>query len=328
MGAFRDGTINVKRKTRRRAPVLPSKSESRLADQRDVIAAWQLADDGFSDDNIESAVDLGLFRPLPGRVFTTWRSPLDTEARRWAGLLSGGREGRLTAATILAMAGIREQEPSQVHVVVPGEAARKCPGVRRYRSTKLPDADRRLWNGMPGTTVARALVDAAADSTIEELEEDLDRATMLGLFDEAAVTRARRARPRLEGMPKLKTALATLDEHSGNFRSLFERKVTRLVQQSTVIGAVEVNVLVTNYRPDIHPVGSSAIIECDGRDYHRSLAQIAADEVREERLRELGYFILRLRWAQLRYEPQRTLELIEAFVLAHPGPPVPRVPIA
>lgn len=304
--------------------MLPSASEARLTKQRDVVAHWQLCQDGLGAREIDALVDSGVFRRLPGRILTTSRSPLELDARRWSGLLSGGPNARLTGASVLALAGIRERAEDDVRVVVPGAAARKCAGVRRYRTNHLPPEDLKLWGDLPGTSVARALVDAAADATVDELSDDLDRAVMLGLYDATAVLAARQARPRLVGLTKLDTAIATLDETSGQFRSVFERRTTRLVQRSTVLPPVVVNVIAHGYRPDIHPVGTAAIIECDGRDYHRSPAQILADDAREERLWQLGYFILRLRWAQVVYEPERTLARIERFVLEHAAPPVPR----
>jgi very-short-patch-repair endonuclease len=322
MGAFRDGRINHDRSLIR-SRLLPERVEALLAAQQDVVGRWQLREQRLSARAINRLLDAGLLRALPGRVLTTRRAPLDAEAMRWSALLSAGPGARLTGPSVLALAGIRERAPDDVHVLVSGEAPRRCAGVRRHRTNHLPPEDCRLWSGLPGTTVARALVDAAADSTADELAEDLDRAVMLQLFDEAALDRAMRARPRLQGNAKLRTALATLDEHSGQFRSTFERKVTRLVQQSAVIGPVVLNQLVEGFRPDILAVGTRAILECDGRDYHRSLAQIAADEAREARLEAMGFVILRIRWGQLRYEPERTLARIEQFVLANSAPPVP-----
>ncbi len=58
------------------------------------------------------------------------------------------------------------------------------------------------------------------------------------------------------------------------------------------------------------------------------MAQIIADGEREEFLAAMGFVTLRLRWAQVTYEPERTLSRIEEHVSgSHRGArPEPRAP--
>lgn len=323
MGTYRDGRVKRREKPRRR-PLLPEASEKRLEKQRDVIAFWQLREDGLGHDDIERLCDARMLRRIPGRVLTTTRSPLTIEAQRWSAVIGCGPDARVAGTSALGLVGVREHDAGPFHIVTPGAAMRARPGVRPHRVTDLRDDDRTTVDGYPTTTVARALVDAAAQSTPDELANDLDRAVLLGLYDGTAMDDILAHKPRFAGRPQLEAAIATLDELSGKFLSVFERRTARLVQHSTVIGTLAVNVLAHGYRPDIHAVGTSAIIECDGRDYHRSPAQIVVDAEREERLIALGYSILRLRWADVVYQPELTLARIERFVLEHAAPPAPR----
>ena len=127
----------------------------------------------------------------------------------------------------------------------------------------------------------------------------------------------------LDGYRQLTNAVAALDATSGTFRSIFERRTMRLVERSTLIPAPVVNVLLEGFLPDLRFVGTRAIIECDGRDYHRSPAQIIADDERQRILEARGFRFLRLRWEDVVYREERTLRRIEQFVLANLTPPVP-----
>jgi hypothetical protein len=323
MGAFRDGRHNPKRKPRR-SPHLPTAASRLLREQRDVIAWWQLREAELSADRIARIVDAGLLRPLPGRVFTTTAGRVERPARRWAAVLSAGPRARLASHTVLELLDIAEPPgDDHVHVVVPGSAGRPTPGVVLHRTTKLADHERVRHDGYPATTVSRALLDAAADSTADTLAGYLDRAVMLGRYDAADIQRALGERRAIPGRGTFEAATATLDESTGRFLSEFERKVHQLIRTSTRIPLPEVNVLAEGYRPDLRFPGTAALLECDGRDYHRSMAQIVADGEREAILHALGFVILRLRWSQLAYEPERTLQRIEQHALANAHPPVP-----
>jgi len=327
MGTRRDGRYNPRRKKRSLA-ALPSASEALLKKQRDVIAWWQLRDEGLTPDRIARIVDCGMLRPRPGRVFTATRGPMERDAQRWAAVLSGGREARLASHSVLGVAGIAENDQSgDIHIIVPGNAPRPTPGVVRHRTKKLPEHDLKLVgdSDFPGTTIARALVDAASDSKVELLSDYLDRAVMLGQYDAVAINRVLGERVVIRGRDRFSAATASLDASTGRFLSTFERRTTRLVATSTRIGLPVVNVLAHGFRPDLGWIDTAAIVECDGRDYHRSPAQILADAEREEILIALGYVILRLRWGQVVYEPERTLARIEEHVLANSRPPVPLV---
>lgn len=319
MGSFRDGR-HTKRRGTRRARLLPAVCDATLAKQRDVIASWQLRDAGLSSAQVEALVDAGLLRVLPGRVYTTRRSPLERDAQRWSAIVACGPNARLTGSSALEVARVRESPTEAFHVVVPGSATRRTPGVVIHRTQVLDAESCTLLEGYPATTLPRALVDAAAESSTstDDLADYLDRAVALKKYDEVALRAALDARPHLRGRGKLIDAMATLDASSGRFLSAFERRTVQLVKQSRLISPPVVNVLIEGYRPDLRWINTWAIVECDGRDYHRSMAQVLADEERERRLLAAGFVILRLRWEQVVYHPDETLRRIEAFVLAHP----------
>ena len=262
---------------------------------------------------------------LPSRgVFTAHPGPLNLDALRWRAVLAAPGGGHLSDVSACALHNLIRQPSKTMHVLHLGGDWRSPTGIIGRHTTHLPSTDRTKVKGLPTSTISRAVLDAARRVDAELLDDLLDRAVELRVYNELDFRRVMKERPSIPGVEALEDAIARLDEKSGEFRSTFERKTTRLVQTSTRIPAPVVNVLVEGFRPDLHWWKTRAIVECDGADYHRSLDQVLADEQREEILSRLGYVILRLRWSQVRYEQERTLKRIERFVLANRDAPVPR----
>lgn len=261
-------------------------------------------------------------RKQAGGAYSANDAPLTLDGRRWAAILAAPAGSWVGGASGCALLDL-ERHLGPMHVVHLGSTWVPPIGVKATRTTKVHPDDLISVRGIPTSSVARSVIDGANDAAVsdERLDGWLDRAIELRIYDELAMRRVIQEREMLRGAKRLDSAIDRLDDLSGEFRSRFEQKVTRLVQTSTVIPPPVVNVLVDGFRPDLRFIGTHAIVECDGRDYHRSMAQIVADERREEILRARGFAFLRLRWGQVQYEPERTLARIERFVLAHLGSP-------
>lgn len=325
---------------RRRADVNREINEH-LARQAGTVGYRQLLDAGLTSRTVASRVRTGEFvrrsnkqrldrsgRVVPGDhlvsgAYASHDGPLTLAGRRWAALHAappGSRISHLSACALHDLVRAR----GWIHVVHPGYGWVPPYGVVAHRTDAISARDCAEIETFPCTSVARSLLDAAADASAEDLDDLLDRAVEIQLYDQLDMQRVLAERPTVRGVDPLTEAIGRLDDKSGEFRSKFERRTTRLVQRSLVLPSPAVNVLADGYRPDLHFPGTRAIVECDGRDYHRSLAQILADEAREEVLRARGFEFLRLRWHHVVYEEDRTLDRIERFVLANLEPPVPQ----
>lgn len=258
-------------------------------------------------------------------VFARDASPLTLAGARWRALMSAPEPAYLGEMSACALFDTTPPTTKQIYVVHPGGSWRPPAGVVCVRTTKWSPRDFTRRRGYPTTTFGRSIVDAAARVDAETLDDVLDTATSIRVYNESDLRRAIRERPSFGGSRAAEAARLRLDDKSGEFRSKFERLTMRLVQQSKVLPPAVVNVLVEGYRPDFRFVGTRAILECDGNDYHRSDAQRIADEERAERLWQMGFVIKPLRWNHVKYEGERTLRRIEEFTLANLAPPQPRV---
>ncbi|MBJ7473356.1 MAG: DUF559 domain-containing protein [Solirubrobacteraceae bacterium] len=262
----------------------------------------------------------------PSPTQRVYRAPGTHEAqdgRRWRAVLSAPRIGVLDHVSSLELLGIDTFPNAPIHVVVEGGGWDAPRGVMGHRSRSLPAEDLVVVRGLTCTILSRALFAAAPDLRPDRLHDLLDTAVRLGRYDGDAMVRILDSRCTVRGYRQLTAAVAALDATSGTFRSVFERRTTRLVERSQLIPPPVVNVLVDGFRPDLRFVGTRAIIECDGRDYHRSPAQIIADDERQEILEARGFRFLRLRWDDVVYDEEQTLQRIERFVLENLDPPIP-----
>ena len=262
-------------------------------------------------------------REMTQRVYRAPGASKGPDGLRWSAVLSAPGQGFVDHVSALQLAGLEPYQRGPIHVVVNGSGWNPPLGVKDHRTRTLPARDRRLIRGIPSVSIPRALLTAAPDIKGPRLHDILDTAVAVGKYNGNAVVETVERFQTVPGYAPLMEAIAALDATSGTFRSIFERRTKRLAERSPRIPPLVVNELLEGYRPDLHIPGTRVIIECDGRDYHRSPAQIIADDERQRILERLGYRFLRLRWAQVVYEEDRTLARIEEFVLNNLAAPVP-----
>lgn len=262
-------------------------------------------------------------REMPEGVYRSPGANMQADGLRWSALLSAPRQGYLDHVSTLQLVGLEPFDGGPIHVVVHGNGWVGPQGVETHRTRTLPERDRMFVRGFPSVTVPRALISASAGIESVRLHDLLDTAVRDDWYDGDLVVETVERFQTVPGYEPLTKAIAALDATSGTFRSIFERRTMRLAERSQRIPPMLVNELLEGFRPDLHIPGTRVIIECDGRDYHRSPAQIIADDHRQQILERLGYRFLRLRWHHVVYEEEKTLARIEAFVLENLAAPVP-----
>ncbi|HWC25419.1 MAG TPA: hypothetical protein VG474_02445, partial [Solirubrobacteraceae bacterium] len=132
----------------------------------------------------------------------------------YAQLLAAGhsaRRGRAPCSRGKAHTGweLRPSSATKVHVTVPtcgGRRPRR--GIVVHRSSALAPLEVTTHRGIPVTTVARSLLDAAAVLTPSSLARAVERAEILALFDLAAIERSLALHPKHPGAKPLAAAVA------------------------------------------------------------------------------------------------------------------------
>jgi hypothetical protein len=155
-----------------------------LADaQHGTVAYAQLIALGLSASAIARAVSDGLLAALYRGVFAFGHVQLTRQGRWMAAVLAAGADAALSHTDGLVARGIVRSSAARIHVTVPrltGGAHRRS-GLVLHRC-RLDPEDRDVVDGIPTTTVARALLDYA-ETTLRaprRLERAIDEADKQG----------------------------------------------------------------------------------------------------------------------------------------------------
>jgi hypothetical protein len=119
-----------------------------------------------------------------------------------AAVLAGGAGAALSHRSAASHLGLLSWSPRLVDVMVPRSGERDRDGIRFHRPKIYEPQDRRVFDGIPCTTVARTLVDLGAVLRLYQLERAVEQAELLKVLDVKAIrcfgadlAPARRAQP-------------------------------------------------------------------------------------------------------------------------------------
>ena len=138
-------------------------------EQSGVLASAQAAE-VIGRDAVRSRLHNGRWRRVCRGVLSTRNGPLSRDQQLWAAVLAAGPGARLAGVTAATESGVRGLRAEPLQVIVPAHRmassrlprmSSDMPAVRVYRTTVLPRGHEQLGRP-PRTTVARAVVDAAA----------------------------------------------------------------------------------------------------------------------------------------------------------------------
>lgn len=161
-----------------------------------------------------------VWRSVCRGVVLTGNGQLTRDQRLWVAVIAAGPGAILAGATAAAEGGVRGVRTEPLQVLVPAERrpSRCLPrlpldmsGVRIYRSTYLPPEHRQIGRP-PRTTIARAVVDAAAWArTPNEARLVLAAACQQRRVSPAELTDVVAAMPRVRRRRLIRTTLGDLE---------------------------------------------------------------------------------------------------------------------
>jgi hypothetical protein len=186
----------------------------------------------------------------------------------------------------------------------------------RLSAATLPSHHRMTVAGLPVTTVARTVVDLARSLphrravvlTDDALHRSLvHRAELDRLLIDCAV------------WPRIRRAALVVAASDQRAESPLET-VCRLVFARHGLPSPDLQALVVDERDgwwarvDFLWARRRTVVEADGMVKYASGADLHAEKLRQERIEELGYAVLRVTWAQVTREPQATVaRVLRAF---------------
>ncbi|MBE7190117.1 hypothetical protein [Jatrophihabitans endophyticus] len=134
--------------------------------QHGVATRTQLIRCGISAGQIGAHLAARRWRAIGRHVVVLTNAPLTAAQRQWAAVLLPEKPCALAGASACAQAGLTGFEPDRVHILVTHSTHVAAPTwVKIHESRRFTPADINAAGGLPRTTVARSLVDAAAWSS-------------------------------------------------------------------------------------------------------------------------------------------------------------------
>jgi hypothetical protein len=188
-----------------------------------------------------------------------------------------------------------------IHVTVPTRGGRRRPrGLVIHRSTTLHLDDADEIDGIPVTSLARALLDYAAIAQPDQLERAIERADERHLLDlreiEAALSRGRGR----SGSARLTAALAAYRPSGRLLRSQLERRFLKIVRRAG-LPLPATNVWVVVGEVDAYWEEYGLVVELDSRTHHERRAAFQRDRERDRALQLNGLRTARFTDVDLRH---------------------------
>lgn len=220
------------------------------------------------------------------------------DAQVMATVLACGCLAAAARGTAVAIHGLVDRVPSTIEVVVPhgNKPKPSLPGVRVRRSRTLTPDQLVVVEGVPVTTVERAIVDLAITRSVARLRELVAAGLRAGLVTLVSMSEQLERAGRIHGARRMATALLDLDPdvaaaesaaEQAAFEALIAAGLPRPVRQHPVRLAGR------QFRLDLAYPTLGLAIEIDGYWWHSTPLRKAADEARQNELVLAGWTVLR-----------------------------------
>ena len=227
-----------------------------------------------------------------------------------AAVLAYGPDAVLSRRTAAALWGFG-QSSYKIDVTTP-HGKRGRAQIRAHRA-KLHPEDRTVRDGIPVTSVARTILDLAAQLAIDPLTNLVEEADRKQLFDLKALDRAIARRPRAAGVARLRAVLSVYrDRGSADTRSRLERSFRRLIAAAG-LPEPQFNVLVAGITVDVWWPQWRLVVELDGEPYHTTPSAFESDRIRDATLQKADIRVLRVTGDRLDNAPGAVLDDVLAL---------------
>ena len=274
----------------------------------------QLRELGLGRGAIASRRRRGLLAPMHVGVYR-W-GPIETlRTRVRAAVLACGTDALASHHAALGLYGIRPLPTGPVDVTTVGRHVAPR-GVRPHRTSELHPAQRRALRGIPATSPARALLEAAPELTPRELADAVEAAQVKRLVTKDDLAAAVELAPRRAGV----AALRAIVEEPAFTRSRAERRLVALLRAAQLPEPI-FNAVAEGKEVDALWPRERVVLEFDSYAFHATRAAFERDRRKTAHLTRRRYLVLRTTWTEL---TQQSLALIarvaEALALSAGAP--------
>jgi hypothetical protein len=269
---------------------------------------------GVDDDAIYYRLKAGrLHRVYPG-VYAVGKPPVTPLERASAAVLACGPGAALSHRSAMTLWGFLKRWETPLHVTVLGD--RRPRGIKVHRSTALIRHDLTKQLGIPVTSPARTLLDAApslGDRTLKRAVNDARLSKYLHLPDLADVIERF---PRHRGAKRLS---AVLSRPGGPTRSEWEDFFPAFCEWHDLPVPL-MSVRVAGYEVDAFFPVERVIVELDSWEYHSSREAFERDRDRDADNLAAGFETVRITWDRMMLTPSKEAKRLDVVLQARRTP--------
>jgi very-short-patch-repair endonuclease len=280
------------------------------AGQHGVVTRGQLLDAGVTIAELKSRVRTGALLPVHRGVYRVGHRAPSVEARYLAAVLACGEGALLSGRAAAHLLGLLKGSAPPPEVTTRTE--RRVPGVRTRRSRRLDLADATTWRQIPVTSVARTLVDVAADLPLDALARACHEAGVKHRTTPRQVEAVLAQRPNTPGATKLRNILR------GDVRvtlSKLEKRFVQLLRQEG-LALPQTNRPAGGRRVDCRWPDRKLTIELDSYQFHHSRHAWEQDRRREREAHARGDEFRRYTYGDVFEYPAQMLTELRALLPA------------
>jgi hypothetical protein len=276
--------------------------------QRNLTRA-QLIGLGMSTTSIDRWVRIGrLYRSHPG-VYSVGAPAITPHERAMAAVLACGPRAALSHGSALALWGIWKRWEAPFHVTT--TADRRPKGIRVHRVPKLDRRDITRHHGIPTTTLARTLLDMAANLTAKSLTRAFNDGRLNRHVSREALAEVIARYPTHRGAPKLQAMLGlagkrpTRSSLEDTFPAFCKRYKLPIPEMNAVVCGHEVDALFRDEK---------VIVELDSWEFHSSRVSYEGDRSRDADTLAAGFVTLRITSERYEQHPDEEATRLHAIL--------------
>jgi hypothetical protein len=268
----------------------------RAARRWGVLSRAQLRALGVAPATVDYWVRAGRLAVVYRGVYAVGGVVLRAEGQRLAAVLACGPGAVLSHRSAAAQWDLLATTQERIDVMAPA-SRHGVPGIRLYRTRSLDAQDTTNHEGIPITTVHRTLLDLAATTRADQLENALAQAMHLQLYDQRAIDDVIARSNGHRGTNILKEATRQEPQIT---KSMWEVRMLALVRTANLPEPRCNEALHApdhgECKPDFYWPAYGLIVETDGWEAHRTLAAFRSDRAKDAALTAAGYKVLRFTW--------------------------------
>ena len=281
------------------------------------MAYRQLVEIGFGRGEIDRRVRAGWLHRLYRGVYAVGHPTVTAEGQRMAAVLACGPMAVLGFWSAVTHWGHLKTNRAVIDVVVAGRR-RGHKGIRLHCVTHLDPRDVTIRDGIPITTVPRALLDLATVANPRQLRRAVNEAARGGWLGPDTLAEFLERHKGCPGIKAFRQATAALNPGTHRTKSDLEDAFLTLCRKHG-LPKPDSNAEVEGFEVDIHFPGTPLIVELDSYEYHRTPAEFDADRRKDAALKRNGYEVLRVSDAWLNSDPEDVAATVRQLLSAYPA---------